>query len=249
MTTDIGPISYLRSFILGDDPSDPGTDGGLLPMQDGGSTATGGARDAGIQAPLSPLTPSVGAARSDSVDDILQKTHNNLPLTPETGAAFVVEVNEATPRAATVALPEIDRTRLSVSIPPSSAKWEVDRDFNAIDHVPTDKLIEAKTPTFSTNLPLPPSPMPPSPSPSGIGIGMSTDMAAHGMDQVRSNVVAALKEQGLGEGLTKPQSLHVQEELDKLSEMFPDMDRNSIKDFIKDHLKGDLEEEGEATFS
>lgn len=109
MTTDIAPISYLRSFILGDDPSDPGPDGGILPMQDAGS-------DAGIQAPLSPLTPSVGPA-SDSVDDILQKTHANLPLPPKPSAGLVVEIDDATPRALTRDLPEIDRTRLNVPSP------------------------------------------------------------------------------------------------------------------------------------
>lgn len=50
-------------------------------------------------------------------------------------------------------------------------------------------------------------------------------------------------------GLSVPQLLHVQEELDNLSDMFPGMDRNSIKEFMKDHLKRDLQEESKGSFT
>jgi len=99
-----------------------------------------------------------------------------------------------------------------------------------------DKLIDHNSPPISGNLPLPPSPMPP----------LQGD---RGMEQVRAEATAALVKSGLGGGLNVPQSLHVQEELDKLSEMFPSMDRNSIKEFIKDQLKTDLQREGEGTFT
>lgn len=113
---------------------------------------------------------------------------------------------------------------------------------------PQDKLINHKTPPMTGNLPLPPSPMPAYSDHSEGSISLGTEQE-RAMNTIRSEAASALKEQGLGEGLTKPQSLHVQEELDKLSEMFPSMDRNSIKDFIKDQLKRDLEQEGEGTFS
>jgi len=112
MTTDIGPISYIRSYFLGDDPTDPG----VLPPSPlvGQDIDTSSSTDllVGQDAGLNNQTPP-----TPSVEDLIQKTHANLPLAPKPGAALVIEIDDATPRALTRDLPEIDRTRLTVPSP------------------------------------------------------------------------------------------------------------------------------------
>ena len=113
------------------------------------------------------------------------------------------------------------------------------------DGILEGQLIDVETPKLTANLPLPPSPAPHSSTHPYVFTPKGPKAGEPGSRHSYPAYKALLADNGL----TKPQLLHVQEELDSLSDMFPDMSRDKIKEFMKDYLKRDLQEESKGSFT
>lgn len=116
MTSNSGPISYLRSYIYTDEPDQSINISGLGDPDNSIITVDPASLSQGIGAP--PKTPSIL--------DTLQKQHDALPApVPKVEldkSVLELDAIDITPKAVPKVLPEIDTTSLSASIPPSSAR-------------------------------------------------------------------------------------------------------------------------------